>query len=121
MADTDRKKRIKAAIRAAKKRYDNVCILSGVDKPDGAHILPRDRHEKFVDKIDNIIPLQNNLHKNLDSYDENDLCGRCKFILNNCLPEYRFELKRQILALINIINVIKPDMVESTIYDLIIE
>lgn len=121
MADTDRKKRIERAIKTSKMRYDNMCILSGVSKPDGAHILPRDVHSILADERYNIVPLQHNLHVELDYYTDNDLIGRCKFLVKNCLPEYKLMLRHQLLALINLVNIIKPDMVESILYDLIVE
>ena len=65
---TERKKKIKAAIRLAKKRDKNRCVVCGQSPVDGAHLLPR--NVAFVRYVpwdaDNIISLCRPHHREYD-------------------------------------------------------
>lgn len=53
------------AKRLAKRRYNQQCIFSLRDNPDGAHIFPVSTHPELADEIDNIVPVHRLLHSAL--------------------------------------------------------
>lgn len=91
-----RANRIKSAIREAKKRYENQCIVTGLGYPDGAHIIPRDVRPDLADNIDNIIPLAREAHRLLDQLPDRDHEARFTFLLEITLPENLGRVKKQI-------------------------
>lgn len=99
--NTDRSKRIEAAIRISKKHFLGECIISATQPVDGAHLFPRSTHPHLSYIPQNIVPLSRRMHYTMDQLPR--AADRITFLRNNVNPEHRKTLEAWLIDLLQVI------------------
>lgn len=83
--NTERLKKIAAAMRRAKKAFGNECIITGAERIDGAHIYPRSTYPELAACEFNIVPLSRQCHEQMDRRQTGE--EKISFLISLCRPE----------------------------------
>lgn len=94
---TTQKSTIESAIRRAKDHFGRVCIVTGMENPDGAHLLPRSTHPHLASCQYNIVPLARHIHMSMDAHRAAD---RIEWLRGVVMSENRELLEQWLLGLL---------------------
>jgi 5-methylcytosine-specific restriction endonuclease McrA len=93
--------RVEAAMRKAKRHFENECIISATQPVDAAHIFPRSTHPHLSYVPQNIVPLSRRLHHVMDQFPR--AADRITFLRQHVNPEHRPQLEAWLIDLLQVI------------------